>query len=162
MNTLKEKITILEAMEKGLAIQYSETDGETDDWEDLKTSELDFELYTYRVKSQVKRKFRTGDVLVNKAEENKPNPPLFLVEEASDEGYILDKSVITDLETIESEFVLVSEVLWYFEVCDLLSKKCVFRLIRTTMSEMDKEFAARCDTFSWQPMYALGFKLKES
>ena len=90
------------------------------------------------------------------------NPPLFLVEEASDEGYILDKSVITDLETIESEFVLVSEVLWYFEVCDLLSKKCVFRLIRTTMSEMDKEFAAHRDTFSWQPMYALGFKLKEN
>jgi len=41
MNTLKEKIKILEAMEKGSTIQYSETDGETDEWEDLKTSELD-------------------------------------------------------------------------------------------------------------------------
>ena len=35
MNTLQEKIEILKAMDKGLTIQYSETDGETDDWEDL-------------------------------------------------------------------------------------------------------------------------------
>lgn len=33
MNTLKEKIEILKAMDKGLTIQYSETNGETDDWE---------------------------------------------------------------------------------------------------------------------------------
>lgn len=65
MNTLKEKIAILEAMEKGLAIQYSETDGETDDWEDLKTSELDFALYTYRVNpnENFKNTFRLGDGL---------------------------------------------------------------------------------------------------
>lgn len=31
MNTLKEKIEILKAMDKGLTIQYSETDGEEDD-----------------------------------------------------------------------------------------------------------------------------------
>ena len=50
MNTLKEKIEIREAMKRGEAIQFSETDGEVEkDWEDLKTSELDFELYTYRV-----------------------------------------------------------------------------------------------------------------
>lgn len=50
MNTLQEKIAVLEAMEKNIPIQYSETDGETDEWFDLKTSELDFDLYTYRVK----------------------------------------------------------------------------------------------------------------
>lgn len=50
MNTLKEKIEILKAMDKGLTIQYSETDGETDDWEDLLTGELDFGIYEYRVK----------------------------------------------------------------------------------------------------------------
>lgn len=51
MNTLKEKIEILEAMERGEVIQFSETDGEVEeDWEDLKTSELDFDFYTYRLK----------------------------------------------------------------------------------------------------------------
>lgn len=38
MNNLQEKIEIIRAMEKGLTIQYSETDGEEDDWEDLKTN----------------------------------------------------------------------------------------------------------------------------
>lgn len=33
MNTLQEKIEILKAMDKGLTIQYSETDGETDEWD---------------------------------------------------------------------------------------------------------------------------------
>ena len=47
MNTLKEKIEILKAMNKGLTIQYSETDRETDDWEDLLTGELDFSMYEY-------------------------------------------------------------------------------------------------------------------
>lgn len=31
MNNLQEKIKILQAMEKGLTIQYSETDGEEDE-----------------------------------------------------------------------------------------------------------------------------------
>lgn len=47
MNNLQEKIEIIRAMEKGLTIQYSETDGEEDDWEDLKTTELDFDLSYY-------------------------------------------------------------------------------------------------------------------
>lgn len=47
MNTIKEKIAVLKAMEKNIPIQYSETDGETDDWEDLKTTELDFDLSYY-------------------------------------------------------------------------------------------------------------------
>lgn len=80
MNTMKEKITILEAMEKHIPIQYSETDGETDDWEDLKTSELDFDLYTYRVKPNSKPKsnpdarFKIGDKLVRIADEGIFNP----------------------------------------------------------------------------------------
>lgn len=52
-------------MDRGETIQYSETDGETDEWEDLKTSELDFALYTYRVNpnENFKNTFRLGDGL---------------------------------------------------------------------------------------------------
>lgn len=56
MNTLQEKVAVLEAIDKGLSIQYSETDGETDDWEDLKTTELDFGMYEYRIKPNSKPK----------------------------------------------------------------------------------------------------------
>ena len=50
MNTLQEKIEILKAMEKGLTIQYSETDGETDDWEDLLTGENTIWYFEFKLK----------------------------------------------------------------------------------------------------------------
>ena len=68
MNTLQEKIAVLKAMEEGSTIQYSETDGEENDWEDLKTSELDFSYYTYRIKPNETTKFKVGDNLVFKME----------------------------------------------------------------------------------------------
>lgn len=92
MNNLQEKIDILRAMEKGLTIQYSETDGEEDDWEDLKTTELDFDLYTYRVKPNSKSKsnpdarFKVGDKLVRIADEGILNPPIVTVRGFSTTG----------------------------------------------------------------------------
>ena len=92
MNTIKEKIAVLKAMEKNIPIQYSETDGEEDGWEDLKTTELDFDLYTYRVKPNSKPKsnpdarFKVEDKLVRIADEGILNPPIVTVRGFSTTG----------------------------------------------------------------------------
>jgi len=81
MNTLQEKIEIIQAMDKGLTIQYSETDGETDDWEDMLTGELDFGMYEYRVKPNKNpdTTFQIGDKLVHIADEGKLEPEIVTV-----------------------------------------------------------------------------------
>lgn len=99
MNILQEKIEILKAMDKGLTIQYSETDGETDDWEDLLTGELDFGMYEYRVKpkNNPDAMFKIGDKVVNVANEGEFNPPIFTVKGFDDMETIYGKKHITDL-----------------------------------------------------------------
>lgn len=165
---MKEKIAVLKAIDKGLPIQYSETDGETDEWEDLKTTELDFDLYTYRVKPNSKPKtnpdarFKIGDVLVRKTAENMLNPTRFLVKKVFDDEYVLESSTITDREVIEDMFVSEKDVLWYFEFYDYASKEYSLSSTRNTIEKADKDFAPYHDTFKWQPMYLLGFRLKEN
>lgn len=158
--TLEEKIKIITAFSEGKAVEiYSEA---SDEWFAKYYDVWDFEESKYRIKPQVKPKFKQGDVLVNKEENNKPNPTLFLVEEVSDEGYMIDNSIITDLETIENEFVSERDVLWYFEIYDYVTEKFYMRSTRMTMNEMDEEFGANHYTLSWKPMYNLGFRLKEN
>ena len=118
--TLKEKIAILEAMDKDLPIQYSETDGEENDWEDLKIYELNFNLYTYRVKpkSNSKAKFKTGYKLVNIADEGKLNPPIVTVKGFSSTGEYLWEEVYhrTPVEAIDANYMCINDVYWFHSV----------------------------------------------
>lgn len=165
MNTLKEKTAILEAMEKGLAIQYSKTDGETDDWEDLKTSELDFALYTYRVNpnENFKNTFRLGDVVVYKSEVGYPVPDRYEITKILKDGYELDDTIIRSIEYCEKEFINERDVLWYFEVYDSNQGRwSIFDVGRLTIDEMTKEYAPYDDHIhKFRPFYTLGFSMRE-
>lgn len=161
MNTLQEKIAVLKAMEEGSTIQYSETDGEENDWEDLKTSELDFSYYTYRIKPNETTKFKVGDNLVFKMDENKVGPVIYKVIKVKENFYDFYNTSPYAKNEAEQDFIDERDVLWYFEFYDYSTKKYSMHPTRMTMNEMDKEFGAHHDTLSWQPMYHLGFRLKE-
>lgn len=115
--TLKEKIAILEAMEKGLTIQYSETDGETDDWEDLLTSELDFSMYEYRVKPEGNpdARFGIGDQVVHIAAEGTLNPQIFTVKGFTKDGEYTweESSNKSDVEAIDVNYINIKDVYWF-------------------------------------------------
>ena len=111
--TLKEKIGLITAYAEGKPVEAYDTIFRR--WFEKGSDSWDFDREEYRVKPEATTKFKVGDVLVNKKEEGNPNPTFFLVEEVSDEGYVLDNAVISDLETIEKEVVSERDVLWYFE-----------------------------------------------
>lgn len=175
MNTLQEKIEILKAMDKGLTIQYSETDGETDDWEDLETGELDFGMYEYRVKPKSKPKsnpdarFKIGDVLVRRSDEGKPIKDnenyLFTIEEADQDAglYFLSNGQALDMETAHSDYLdaFGSKVLWYWEIktdgdwsMPTATRKTFQEVIELTSND-NKPVTQR------RALYSLGFEIKE-
>lgn len=169
MNTLKEKIKILEAMDRGETIQYSETDGETDEWEDLKTSELDFDLYTYRVKPNSKprtnpdARFKVGDVLVLIIAEGELCPTRYKVIGVSDNYYEFDCTSPYSIKEADEDFINERDVLWYFEVYDSHQGRwSIFDVGRLTIDEMTKEYAPYDDHIhKFRPFYTLGFSMRE-
>lgn len=144
MNTLQEKVAVSEAIDKGLSIQYSETDGETDDWEDLKTTELDFTLYTYRVKpsNHSSARFKVGDRIVNISDEGKFNPHIFTVKGFDNMGNYLWE------ETYNRSPI------------DVTDANDTHKLLNTTMEiirDVQEYYKGRVRDIT--PMYSMGFRL---
>lgn len=158
---LEEKIDLLAsyAKDKKLVEVYDEN---TDSWMVKVFDVWDFENGKYRVKAKIEPKFKAGDVLVCKTAENMLNPTRFLVKKVLDDEYVLESSTITDREVIEDMFVSERDVLWYFEFYDYFNKEYSLSSTRNTIEKADKDFAPYHDTFKWQPMYLLGFRLKEN
>lgn len=158
---LEEKIELLAsyAKDKKLVEVYDEN---TDSWMIKVFDVWDFENGKYRVKTKIEPKFKAGDVLVCKTAENMLNPTRFLVKKVLDDEYVLESSTITDKEVIEDMFVSEKDVLWYFEIYDYILKQYFLSSTRMTIPEMNKQSEAHSDTLSWQPMYTLGFRLKEN
>lgn len=158
---LEEKIELLAsyAKDKKLVEVY---DKNTDSWMIKVFDVWDFENGKYRIKSKIEPKFKAGDVLVCKTAENMLNPTRFLVKKVFDDEYELESSTITNREVIEDMFVSERDVLWYFEFYDYLNKEYSLSPTRNTIEKADKDFAPYHDTSKWQPMYLLGFRLKEN
>lgn len=162
MNTLKEKIKILEAMDRGETIQYSETDGETNEWDDLKTSELDFNLYTYRVKPSRKPKnnpdamFKIGDKIVNVADEGKLNPPIFTVSGFDDMGSYLWEETYnrSPIEATDVNCRRIDDVYWWHVIH--YHKEGKYTLAPTMMKLGEVKHRAN-ETYS--PMFSMGFRI---
>lgn len=162
MNTMKEKIAILKAMEKGLTIQYSETDGETDNWEDLLTGELDFSMYEYRVKPKSKPKsnpdarFKIGDKLVRIADEGIFNPPIVTVRGFSTTGEYQWEEVYnrTPIEAIDANYLNINDVYWWHVIH--YHKEDRYTLAPTMMKL--GEVKGRANE-AYSPMFEMGFRL---
>lgn len=158
MNTLKEKIAILEAMEKNIPIQYSETDGETDEWFDLKTSELDFDLYTYRVKpiSNPDARFKAGDRLVRIADEGIFNPPIVTVRGFSTTGEYQWEEVYnhTPIEAIDANYRHIDEVYWWHVIHYHEQDRYT---LAPTMMKLGEVKGWANETYS--PIFSMGFRI---
>ena len=158
MNTLQEKIEIVQAMEKGLTIQYSETDGEEGDWEDLLTSELDFSLYTYRVKSTVNpnASFQIGDKVVNKADEGQFNPQILTVRGFdADRDYIWEEvNHTTWVDRVDTNYININDVYWWHVIH--YHKEDRYTLAPTMMKLGEVKGWAN-ETYS--PMFSMGFRI---
>ena len=158
MNTLKEKIAILEAMEKGLTIQYSDTDGETDEWWDLETSELDFAMYTYRVKpnSNPDARFKIGDKVVHIADEGKLRPFVSTIKGFTSNGEYLLGEVgnRSPVEAIDANYINVKDAYWFHLVYDEESDKYSLTAGMYKTSELKP-----CAKEEYIPMFEMGFRI---
>lgn len=158
MNNLQEKIDILRAMEKGSVIQYSETDGEEDDWEELKTSELDFTLYTYRIKpsNYSNARFKVGDKIVNVADEGKFNPHILTVSGFDNMGLYLWKETYSrsPIDVTDANCKHINEVYWWHVIHYKKQDKYVLAPTMMKLGEL-RNFANE----AYKPMFSMGFRI---
>lgn len=158
MNTLQEKIEITQAMEKGLTIQYSETDGEEDDWEDLLTGELDFGMYEYRVKPKINpdATFQIGDRIVNKADEGKLNPQVLTVKGFDAEGNYIWEEVnhTTWSDRVNDNYVNINDVYWWHVIHYKKQDRYTLALTMMKLGEI-KDRANEV----YEPMFSMGFRI---
>lgn len=158
MNNLQEKIEIIRAMDKGSVIQYSETDGEEDDWEDLLTSELDFDLYTYRIKPNENPDalFQVGDKLVRGLDEGKLEPEIVTVKDFTSNGdYLFEGDAIrTPTEAVDANYRNINDVYWWHVIH--YKKQDRYTLAPTMMKLGEiKGWANEV----YEPMFSMGFRI---
>ena len=159
--TAEEKLQVIKAYYEGKPVEVY--DPYISYWKDLKDDIWDFEVRLYRIKPKRTFKFKLHDNLVCREDAAKPSPTIYTVMHVDDTGYTLNGVEFEKSpEIIEKEFINERDVLWYFEIYDHVTKKHYMHSTRMTMAKMDEEFGAKGVTISWQPMYALGFKLKEN
>nr|DAO88416.1 MAG TPA: hypothetical protein [Caudoviricetes sp.] len=158
MNNLQEKIEIIRAMDKGLTIQYSETDGEEDDWEDLKVSELDFALYTYRVKplTNPDATFQAGDKLVRGLDEGKLEPEIITVKGFTKNGdYLFEGDAIhTPVEAVDANYRNINDVYWWHVIHYKKQDRYTLALTMMKLGEI-KGWANE----TYEPMFSMGFRI---
>ena len=155
--TLEEKVKLITAYAEGKIVDAYDTIFQR--WFAKGTDTWDFDREEYRIRPNSAPKFKVGDKLVFKSDESRMNIGLYKVTEVTQESYTLDDMRERTLEHVEKEFINVREVLWYFEIYDYAAKKYTMHPTRMTIPEMDRELASN-NTLSWEPIYALGFKIK--
>ena len=158
--TLKEKVELITAYAEGKIVDAYDTIFQR--WFAKGTDTWDFDREEYRIRPNSAPKFKVGDRLVYKSDEGSKDVERYEVTEATQEYYRLDDMINRTPEYVEKEFINERDVLWCFNIYDYVSKRYSICLFRKTISEMDKELAANHDTLMWEPIYALGFKLKEN
>lgn len=160
MMTLEEKLEVIRAYAEGKPIEvYNEDE---DVWEAKIYDDWNFEEGKYRIKPEATAKFKVGDTLVSIGAAEVQNPIKYKIMGVQQDYYKFDCVSPRPVEEVDEKFINITEVLWYFEIYDYVSKKYAMHPTRMTMNEMDEELASNHDTLSWKPIYALGFKLKEN
>lgn len=157
--TLEEKLKVIKAFSEGKPVEIYTIHG----WWEPKVQDVwDFNKCIYRVKPEASAKFKAGDIVVRECDEDWMMPDRRTIEKLKDGiCYFADGSNM-EIEDLERYYINEQDVLWYFEIYDYMSKKYIMNPTRATTAEMDKEHAGHHDTLRWEPIYALGFKLKEN
>lgn len=159
--TLEEKLEVIKAYAEGKVVEvYTEDRGEGhakqhDIW--------DFEYSQYRIKpEETAPKFKVGDIVVRECDEDWVMPDRRTIERLKDGICLFADGSDIEIEDLERYYVNERDALWYFEFYDYATKKYSMHPTRMTIPEMDKEYVSNHDAFMWEPMYSLGFKLKEN
>ena len=159
--TLEEKFELLKAYKEGKRVEAH--DKVIDTWYAKNCDVWDFDDGQYRIRLDHTFKFKVNDVLVYKGDANKSSPNLYTVMNIDNNGYTLNGDEFEKSPSIiEKEYINKRDVLWFFEIYDYTRKKYIMHPTRMTIPEINEELRANHDTFSWQPIYTLGFKLKEN
>lgn len=159
--TLEEKFELIKAYKEGKKVEVF--DKASNMWYEKNCDVWDFEYGQYRIKFDPTFKFKVNDTLVCKEDASTPSPTIYTVMTIDNNGYTLNMGEFEKSPSIiEKEYLSERDVLWYFEIYDYISKEYSMYPKRITRAELEKEYAANHDTFSWKPMYVLGFTLKES
>lgn len=158
--TLEEKIEVIRAFSEGKPVEGCNK--EVGLWEDKVYDIWDFDDCKYRIKPEATTKFKSGDVLLAKEDEYQSNPARFEISNIKQGCYCFKDYMDKPINDIDRDYVNERDVLWYFETYDISAKTYAMTFTRKNITEADKEFAPYKNSMKWQPMYSLGFKLKES
>ena len=158
--TLEEKIELITAYAEGKIVDAYDTIFQR--WFAKGTDTWDFDREEYRISPNSAPKFKVGDVLVFIGDVNTRDVDTYKIIEIKQGYYRFSDRSLRPVEEVEKEFINIKDVLWYFEVFDLISREGRAYPVRITMGDIDKELAPYHDMLMWGPMYSLGFKLKEN
>ena len=143
MNT-DEMIAVMQAHARGEAIEVS--DKGADDWSEIKCPLWDWNSFEYRVKPKY-GKFKIGDKILYKDEEVWP-----LI---TDRIYTYGTSANDFLN--DDKFIKSDDVLWYWE----FKMSDGWHISQTRMTRAQAQ-AFVGESVDIAPLYALGFRIKES
>ncbi|WP_462109673.1 hypothetical protein [Campylobacter concisus] len=159
--TLEEKIEIIKAFSEGKPVEGCNK--EVGLWEDKVYDIWDFDDCKYRIKPETTTKFKAGDVLLAKEDEYQSNPARFEVSDIKQGCYCFKDYMDKPINDIDRDYINERDVLWFFEGKTIYGDKwsilCDFS--RQRIPNMEELYKRQPDAIVWQPIYSMGFKLKE-
>lgn len=160
--TLEEKIEVIKAFSEGKPIEvYNEDE---DVWEAKIYDDWNFEEGKYRKKPEAAAKFKAGDVLLAKKDEHQATPTRFEVTDIKLGHYYFKDHLGAPIIDVDKNYINERDVLWFFEGKTIYGDKwsilCDFS--RQRIPDMEELYKGQPDAIFWQPIYSIGFKLKEN
>lgn len=162
MMTLEEKIEVIKAYAEGKPIEFFSKFH--NNWFDKIHDIWYFEEREYRIKPEETAKFKAGDVLLAKKDEHQANPTRFEVTDIKLGHYCFKDHLGAPIIDVDKNYINERDVLWFFEGKTIYGDKwsILCDLSRQRIPNMEELYKRQSDAIIWQPIYSIGFKLKEN
>lgn len=162
MITLEEKIEVIKAYAEGKPIEFFSKFH--NNWFDKIHDIWYFEEGEYRIKPEETAKFKAGDVLLAKKDEHQANPTRFEVTDIKLGHYCFKDHLGAPIIDVDKNYINERDVLWFFEGKTIYGDKwsILCDLSRQRIPNMEELYKRQSDAIVWQPIYSIGFKLKEN
>ena len=162
MMTLEEKIEVIKAYAEGKPIEFFSKFH--NNWFDKIHDIWYFEEGEYRIKPEETAKFKAGDVLLAKKDEHQANPTRFEVTDIKLGHYCFKDHLGAPIIDVDKNYINERDVLWFFEGKTIYGDKwsILCDLSRQRIPNMEELYKRQSDAIVWQPIYSIGFKLKEN
>lgn len=160
--TLEEKIEVIKAYAEGKPIEFFSKFH--NNWFDKIHDIWYFEEREYRIKPEETAKFKAGDVLLAKKDEHQANPTRFEVTDIKLGHYCFKDHLGAPIIDVDKNYINERDVLWFFEGKTIYGDKwsILCDLSRQRIPNMEELYKRQSDAIIWQPIYSIGFKLKEN